>query len=126
MTSKKGAVRLIIVVGLIICLTLLLFVFRSYIPIYLPNSQKEFKVTIKENNNEPAIFVGISLDQKEKLIVELYDSDGNLCQVSKTLNGENSYKYNYLSIKPGQTYTVKIKNKTNSIIFSNGSIQNNN
>lgn len=110
----------------IFCLVLVVFAFKNYTPIYFPHQEKMIKLKIDQDNHEAAIFIGVDLAQKDELKVRLYDNSGNICEVSKILSSKDSYKYNYLLLKPGEVYTIKVNNITDSFVFSEVLITHNN
>ena len=96
---------------------------------YLPNQQKEIKVKIADHNIEARIYIYLDEKHKENFEITLYDN-----QLKKNLTPyivgkdrftpKNKFYYVYIAEK-GETYTVKIKNKTDSTITSNIIVEDN-
>lgn len=129
MTLKSILKASSIVIGIIL-FSLVFFLIPKYDgQKYLPNQQREIKVKIANHNIEARIYVYLEDKHKEDFEITLYDN-----QLKENLTpyivGRDKFaskgKFHYVYIvEKGETYTVKIKNKTDSIITSNIIVENN-
>jgi len=131
-TSKSTAntKRISIIIGIIVVIGLVVIliftVFKNTSPIYLPYQEKEKIVQIKENNNEARIYIYINQNQSENMDVQVYnENELNEPLIVSIDKSKKRTEYIYTAFKEEQ-YTVKIKNKTNSVLFSNVKVQANN
>lgn len=96
---------------------------------YSPNQEQEFKIKISKDNNEAQVFIYVDKKHKNDFSVNLYDDQTQ--KVLKPYNiGEDRFtpknKFYYVyTVEKGNTYTAKIKNKTDSIITSSIIIEDN-
>lgn len=117
------------IVAAIIGLILLFFILKEQSPIFFPNQQKERQVKIADHNIEAQIHIYLDKQYKENFEVSLYNDQtekditpSNIGEGKFTPKGKFYYVYD---VEKGETYTAKIKNKTDSIIISNVIIESN-
>ncbi|MGK0550875.1 hypothetical protein ACSFB8_00775 [Enterococcus faecalis] len=130
MTLRKIIKIISVVFSIITGLTLLFFISKDQLPIFLPNQKKEIKVKLTDHNIEVRIYIYLDEKHKEDFEITLYDN-----QLKEYLTPYSTGKdkfvpkgnlhYVYI-VKKGKTYTAIIKNKTDSIISSNVTVEANN
>jgi PHD/YefM family antitoxin component YafN of YafNO toxin-antitoxin module len=130
MTLKSILKASSIVIGIIL-FSLVFFLIPKYNgQKYLPNQQREIKVKIADNNIEARIYIYLEDKHKEDFEITLYD-DQLKENLTPYIEGRDKFaskeKFHYVYIvEKGKTYTVKIKNKTDSIITSIVIVEDNN
>ncbi|MBP1046153.1 hypothetical protein I6N96_07645 [Enterococcus sp. BWM-S5] len=121
---KIISISIVCVIGL----SLLIFIFKDQFPVFFPNQQKEMKVNILDSNIEAQIFIYVDEKHKNDFEVNLYSEAGEKISPSKidtdrfTPKGEFFYSYR---VQKGKEYVAKIANRTDSIIFSNVRVEDN-
>jgi len=128
----KRISKVIVLIGLVILAICLILNGRLlYKSLYFPNQEKELRVKIDERNIEPQISIYVKKAKKSIFRIEVVDSKGKIVEPDfigeDRFTSKDKFYYSYrLYTSKGKEYTVKIKNKTDSFVYSYVSAENNN
>ncbi|MGG5342198.1 hypothetical protein [Enterococcus sp. AZ192] len=130
-TIKRISKVIVFIVSVILAIYLIFNGRLVYRSLYFPNQQKELRVKIDESNIEPQISIYVKKDKKSIFRIEVIDSKGKIVEPDfigeDRFTSKDKFYYSYrLYTGKGKEYTVKIKNKTDSFVYSYVSVENNN
>lgn len=125
MTLKNIPIGVKIFLSVLIAITFVVIIRNRVLAtsprIHLPNQEKEWKITIDKNVLEANLFVYVEKKHEEDIGISVYDSEGdkatliNIGEDRFTPEGKFYYVY---GVKPGKTYLIKFKNKTDEMLYS--------
>ncbi|MBO0469702.1 hypothetical protein JZO66_04025 [Enterococcus sp. DIV0242_7C1] len=130
-TINRISIIIVSILTIMVVVYLISNINSVYHSLYFPNQEKEFQVKIDKKNIEPQISVYLTKDKKETFEIRVNDSEGK--SVEPDFVGEdrftpkNKFFYSYrIYTGKGKQYTVKIKNRTDSFVYSYVSVNDNN
>ncbi|MBO0469703.1 hypothetical protein JZO66_04030 [Enterococcus sp. DIV0242_7C1] len=120
--------RLNIIIAAIVFVILVIYLISNavlvYRSLYFPNQEKKFKVEIQESNMEAEIRVYVDNKAGNDLNVTLSEENGEIQELEKQ-NGTKEIMY-FKKAEAGKEYIVKVKNRTDSFVYSYVIVENNN
>lgn len=123
MISKNTIKIISISIACIVGIFVLLFIFKDQVPVFFPNQQKEITRTIHDKNIEAQVRIYIDKKAGKNLDIELIRESGDINELDKQV-GTKQILYSH-RLNSGEKYMIRVKNQTDSFIFTNVEIVDN-
>lgn len=120
-TIKISSILTIVVVGFL----LLFFALRSQLPVFFPGEEKTIERRINDHNLEATIRIYLVENRQEDFELQVFEKGSTIDLEPDISDYKGRLCYSYRYLKVGAVYTIKIRNKTRSFIFTNIDITDN-